>query len=63
MGPSRLHALIDGIFAIAMTLLVLDLPRPHGPQLTHALIHQWPAYVAYLVSLPPWGSCGSSTTE
>lgn len=51
MGPGRLHALIDGIFAIAMTLLVLDLPRPASSRnLTHELVHQWPAYVAYTVS-------------
>jgi uncharacterized membrane protein len=30
MGPGRLHALVDGVFAIAMTLLVLDLPRLSG---------------------------------
>ncbi len=51
MGPGRLHALIDGVFAIALTLLVLDLPRPaHSTQLVHDLLHAWPAYVAYLVS-------------
>ena len=51
MGPSRLHALIDGVFAIALTLLVLDLPRPLSSiHLAHDLLHQWPSYVAYLVS-------------
>ncbi len=51
MGPGRLHALIDGIFAIAMTLLVLDLPRPHDTtHLAHELLSQWPSYAAYLVS-------------
>ncbi len=51
MGPSRLQALIDGIFAIAMTLLVLDLPRPHDTtRLAHELLRQWPSYAAYLVS-------------
>ncbi len=51
MGPSRLHGLIDGVFAIAMTLLVLDLPRPHAsPRLAHDLLRQWPSYAAYLVS-------------
>jgi uncharacterized membrane protein len=47
----RLDALIDGVFAIAVTLLVLDLPRPQAPTpLGHALLHQWRSYVAYLVS-------------
>ena len=51
MGPGRLHGLIDGVFAIALTLLVLDLPKPeHSSRLVHDLLHQWPSYVAYLVS-------------
>jgi uncharacterized membrane protein len=51
VGPGRLKALIDGIFAIALTLLVLDLPKPEGSQhLAHDLVQQAPAYVAYLVS-------------
>lgn len=51
MGPGRLHALIDGVFAIAVTLLVLDLPRPgSSARLAHDLLQRWPAYVAYLVS-------------
>ena len=51
MGPGRLHALIDGVFAIALTLLVLDLPKPLlSTHLVHDLLHQWPSYVAYLVS-------------
>jgi len=51
VGPGRIHALIDGVFAIALTLLVLDLPRPqHSRQLVHDLLQQWPSYVAYLVS-------------
>jgi len=56
LGPGRLGALIDGVFAIAITLLVLDLPRPHGStQLAHSLLQQWPSYVAYLVSFVTLG--------
>jgi uncharacterized membrane protein len=51
VGPNRLEALLDGVFAIAMTLLVLDLPKPFGStRLAHDLLHHWPTYVAYLVS-------------
>jgi uncharacterized membrane protein len=51
MNPGRLHALTDGVFAIAVTLLVLDLPRPeNSDQLARDLLEQWPSYVAYLVS-------------
>jgi uncharacterized membrane protein len=51
MAPGRLHALVDGVFAIAITLLVLDLPRPaDSHQLAHDLLQQWPAYAAFVVS-------------
>ena len=56
MGPGRLHALIDGIFAIAITLLVLDLPKPAASaHITTDLLHQWPSYAAYLVSFVTLG--------
>ncbi|GAA1949899.1 TMEM175 family protein [Catenulispora subtropica] len=54
-STTRLEAFSDGVFAIAITLLVLDLkvPEPdalHGQTLADSLAHQWPAYFAYLVS-------------
>jgi uncharacterized membrane protein len=54
--PDPLHALIDGIFAIAVTPLVLDLPRLAGPeQFLHRLSANWPSYAAYLISFASIG--------
>jgi uncharacterized membrane protein len=53
---SRVEAFSDGVLAIAITLLVLDLhvPAQEGDEakrgLAHALADQWPSYLAYLVS-------------
>jgi uncharacterized membrane protein len=49
----RILALSDGVFAIAMTLLVLEfvLPRPGtGGDLGRILLRQWPKGFAYLLS-------------
>jgi uncharacterized membrane protein len=50
----RLEAFSDGVFAIAATLLVLDLrlpgPGAAGHSVTYQLLHAWPQYFAYVVS-------------
>jgi uncharacterized membrane protein len=49
---ARLETFADGVFAIAATLLVLnvDVPDLGGNSLAHELAKQWPAYVGYAVS-------------
>jgi uncharacterized membrane protein len=51
METTRLEAFSDGVFAVAITVLVLNLRDPgSGPGLTNRLLGLWPNYVAYGVS-------------
>jgi uncharacterized membrane protein len=51
MSKSRLEAFSDGVFAIAATLLVLDLHVQSRPgQLASALGREWPHYATFVVS-------------
>jgi uncharacterized membrane protein len=51
LPTTRLEAFSDGVFAIAITLLVLELHVPLDPGgLLHELVAEWPAYLGYFVS-------------
>ena len=58
---TRTEAFSDGVFAIAITLLILEIvvKVPHEPvpsaQLANELSHLWPSYVAYFTSFATIG--------
>jgi|SRR5260370_161040 uncharacterized membrane protein len=56
LGRNRIEALTDGVFAVAMTLLVLDIKVPElqqpltAPELALKLLALWPKFFSYTIS-------------
>lgn len=49
MSKGRLEAFSDGVIAIIITIMVLELKAPHHPT-WHALEPLWPAFLSYVLS-------------
>jgi len=50
---ARLETFSDGVFAIAITLLIIEVhvpAREHAETLGHELLRLWPSYIGYLTS-------------
>ena len=49
-GTERINAFSDGVIAIAVTLLILEIRLPHpeaGKDLTSTLLSLWPSFAAF----------------
>ena len=49
MGKNRLEAFSDGVIAIIITIMVLELRVPHGEDLA-TLLPLWPVFLSYVLS-------------
>jgi uncharacterized membrane protein len=49
---ARIEAFSDGVFAIAITLLILEIkiPIPGSVPLSVQLVRQWPSYISFVIS-------------
>lgn len=47
--PDRVYAFSDGVFAIIITIMILELKKPEGT-VFDALFQLWPAWISYMAS-------------
>lgn len=53
LGTARIETFSDGVFAIAITLLIIEIAVPHVEaegSLGNAILDLWPSYLAYVLS-------------
>jgi uncharacterized membrane protein len=49
MGKNRLEAFSDGVLAIIITIMVLEMKVPHGAD-WQTLLQLWPVFISYVLS-------------
>jgi uncharacterized membrane protein len=49
MGKTRLEAFSDGVIAVIITIMVLEMKVPHGEKMA-ALAPLWPVFLGYVLS-------------
>ena len=61
MGKTRLEAFSDGVLAIVITIMVLELKVPHDPSFG-ALVSLTPVFLSYVLSFIYVGIYWNNTT-
>ncbi len=61
MGIERVEAFSDGVFGVAVTLLVLNIQIPHlanaqASDVINELLKQWPVYLSYFITFMSMGA-------